>query len=199
MEMMAMMEGEHTDHPPFAPPFLKDGNLVIGQTAAILLYLGDKHGLAPKDAAGRLWTHQLQLTIADLVSEAHDTHHPIGAHLYYEEQKREAKRRAKYFRENRIPRFLGWFESVLERNPGGKPHLAGSSLTYADLSLFHVLEGIIYAFPRAMARALPNAPNVAALHRGVAGRPRIEAYLASDRRMPFNEEGIFRHYAELDG
>jgi glutathione S-transferase len=199
MEMIAMMEGENLDHPPFAPPFLQDGDLVIGQTAAILLYLGDKHGLAPQDAAGRLWTHQLQLTIADFISEAHDTHHPLGAHLYYEQQKREAKRRATYFRENRIPRFLGWFESVLARNPAGKPHLARSSLTYADLSLFQVVEGLSYAFPRAMARALPNAPNVAALHREVAERPRIKAYLASNRRLPFNEEGIFRHYPELDG
>ncbi len=198
-EMMAMMEGEGVDHPPFAPPFLKDGELVIGQTAAILFYLGDKHGLAPKDSAGRLWTLQLQLTIADLVSEAHDTHHPLGAQFYYEDQKPEAKRRAKAFREERIPRFLGYFESVLARNPAGKPHLVGSSLTYADLSLFQAVEGVSYAFPRAMKRALPDAPKVAALHREIAKRPRIKAYLASDRRLPFNEEDIFRHYPELDG
>ncbi len=198
-EMMAMMEGEGAGHLPFAPPFLKDGGLVIGQTAAILFYLGDKHGLAPKDSAGRLWTLQLQLTIADLVSEAHDAHHPLGGDLYYEDQKPEAKRRAKVFRAERIPRFLGYFESVLARNLAGKAHLVGASLTYADLSLFQVVEGLSYAFPRAMKRTLPEIPKVTALHREIAKLPHIKAYLASDRRLPFNEEDIFRHYPELDG
>jgi glutathione S-transferase len=198
-EMTAIMEGHNTDRPPFAPPFLKDGGLLIGQTAAILLHLGDKHGLAPNDEAGRLWTHQLQLTIADLVNEVHETHHPLGADLYYEEQKPEALRRAKCFRERRLPKFLAWFESVLARNPKGSAHLVGAAITSADLSLFQAVEGLAYAFPRALKRTLSNAPHVAALHRAVAGRPRIEAYLASERRLPLNEEGIFRHYPELDG
>jgi glutathione S-transferase len=198
-EMMAILESKTIGRPPFAPPFLKDGDLIIGQTAAILLHLGDRLDLAPKDEAGRLWAHQLQLTIADLVAEAHDTHHPIGAGLYYEDQKPEALRRAKGFREHRIPKYLSWFESVLMRNPNGSAHLVGSSITYADLSVFQVVEGLIYAFPRAMEHALRNAPRVAALHRAVAGRPRIVAYLKSDRRVPFNEDGIFRHYAELSG
>jgi glutathione S-transferase len=198
-EMMTILESATIGHPPFAPPFLKDDGLLIGQTAAILLHLGDRLDLAPKDEAGRLWTHQIQLTIADLVAEAHDTHHPIGPGLYYEDQKPEALRRAKDFREHRIPKFLSWFEGVLTRNPKGSAHLVGSSITYADLSLFQVVEGLVYAFPQAMERALQNAPNVSALHSAVAARPRIEAYLKSDRRLPFNEEGIFRHYTELNG
>jgi len=189
---------EHADHPPFAPPFLKDGDTIIGQTAAILLYLGARHGLAPKDPAGGLWVHQLQLTLSDLVAEAHDTHHPIGVSLYYEDQKEEALKRAADFRENRIPKFLGWFERILSGNPDSHTHLVGSSLTYADLSLFQAVEGLTYAFPKAMERALKKAPQVAALHDAVAERPRIEAYLASPRRIPFNEDGIFRHYPELD-
>jgi glutathione S-transferase len=198
-EMMAILESTAIGHPPFAPPFLKDDGLLIGQTAAILLHLGDRLDLAPKDEAGRLWTHQIQLTIVDLVAEAHDTHHPIGPGLYYEDQKPEALRRAKGFREHRIPKFLSWFEGVLTRNPKGSAHLVGSSINYADLSLFQVVEGLTYAFPRATERALQNAPNVSALRSAVAARPRIEAYLKSDRRLPFNEEGIFRHYAELNG
>jgi glutathione S-transferase len=198
-EMMALMDGQNADRRPFAPPFLKDGDLLIGQTSAILLHLGDKLGLAPKDEAGRLWTHQLQLTIADLVSEVHDTHHPLGVDLYYEDQKPEALRRAKFFRESRLPKFLDWFETVLVRNPKGSAHLVGSALTYADLSLFQAVEGLTYAFPRALKRTLRDAPHVAALHRAIAKRPRIEAYLNSKRRLPFNEEGIFRHYPELDG
>jgi len=197
-EMLALMEAD-IEHPPFAPPFLKDGDFLIGQTAAILLYLGDKLGLAPKDEAGKLWTHQLQLTIADFVAEAHETHHPIGVGLYYEDQKPEAKRRSEDFRKTRIPKFLGWFESVLNRNAKGKAHLVGDSVTYADLSLFQAIEGLNYAFPRAMKRELAKAPHVATLHRAIAGRPHIKAYLASGRRLPFNEEGIFRHYPELDG
>ena len=184
--------------PPFAPPFLKAGRRLIGQTANILLFLGDRHGLAPKADAGRLWTHQLQLTLADLVVEAHDTHHPIASGLYYEDQRREAKLRSADFIANRIPKFLGYFERVLAGNPAGPDHLVGGRLTYADLSLFQVVAGLQYAFPKAMARIGRRHPKVMALHARVAARPRIAAYLASPRRIPFNEQGIFRHYGELD-
>ena len=99
--------------PSFAPPFLRSEEMTTGQTAAILMFLGERHKLAPQDMAGRLWTHQLQLTIADLVNEAHDTHHPVDSSLYYKDQKPEAKRRSQEFREVRIPKFLAWFEKVL--------------------------------------------------------------------------------------
>jgi glutathione S-transferase len=182
------------DHPSFAPPFLKAGPLTIGQTANILLYLGEHHRLAPGDEGGRLWTNQLQLTIADIVVEAHDSHHPMGSALYYEDQKPEAKRRAADFIAQRIPKFLGYFARVL----GPREFLAGDALTYADLSLFQVIDGLRYAFPKAAARAASAWPNLMALHERVARRPNIAAYLASPRRLPFNEEGIFRRYPELD-
>ena len=119
--------------------------------------------------------------------------------LYYEDQKPEALRRAKSFREERIPKFLGWFERVLARNPEGAGQLVGSALTYADLSLFQIVEGLAYAFPRRMRRTLTEVPRLTALRRAIARRPRIRAYLNSDRRIAFNEQGIFRHYPELDG
>jgi glutathione S-transferase len=194
--MLAAMDGP--DHPSFAPPFLKAGELVIGQTANILLYLGQQHGLAPADDAGRLWVNQLQLTIADLVAEAHDTHHPISTSLYYEDQRPEAKRRAADFIETRIPKFFDYFEGILGR-PEPKDYLAGATLTYADLSLFQVIEGLRYAFPAALARIDAGYPLLGALRDRVAARPHIKAYLKSKRRLPFSEEGIFRHYAELDG
>lgn len=182
--------------PPFAPPFLKAGALLIGQTANILLFLGARHGLAPKNEAGRLWVHQLQLTIADLVGEAHDVHHPIAPGLYYEDQKREAKRAAESFIAERIPKYLAYFETVVERGRGS--YLAGARLSYADLSLFQIVEGLRYAFPRTMKRLERRIPRVIGLRNQVAARPRIAAYLASDARIPFNESGIFRHYPELD-
>lgn len=197
--LMAALEGDDVTRPPFAPPFLKDGDVVIGQTAAILLYLGGRLGLAPKDEAGRLWVHQIQLSIADIVGEAHDSHHPISVDLYYEEQQPEALRRAKTFRETRIPKFLAWFEMILARNPQGGRHLVGARISYADLSLFQLVEGLSYAFPICMKRALAKAPLVAELRDAVAKRSHIRAYLASERRIPFNEAGIFRHYRELDG
>ncbi len=196
--MFRLLDGGRGAHPPFAPPFLKAGKLLIGQTANILLYLGERHRLAPADAAGRLWAHQLQLTITDLVVEAHDTHHPIAGGLYYEDQKREAKRRAGDFLATRAPKFLDYFERVLERNPKGERHLVGARLTYADLSLFQIVAGLRYAFPRAMRRLERRHKRVAALHDRVAERPRIAAYLASPRRIAFNEQGIFRHYPALD-
>jgi glutathione S-transferase len=192
------LDGRGVEHPPFAPPFLKSGKLVIAQTANILLYLGPREGLAPKGEAGRLWVHQLQLTVADLVQESHDVHHPLGANFYYEDQKPESLRRAADFRANRLPRFLGYFEDVLARNPAKSGFLAGRTRSYADLSLFQVVEGLRYAFPRAMARLDRDHPRIATLRDRIAARPRIKAYLASDRRIPFNEDGIFRHYPELD-
>lgn len=194
-KMMRLMdEGRQ---PPFAPPFLKAGKLLIGQTAMILFFLGRRHGLAPKDERGRLWVHQCQLTLSDFLVEIHDTHHPIASGLYYEDQKPEARRRAEDFRANRLPKYLGYFENLLAPNPRGG--LAGKRLCYADLSLFQVVEGLTYAFPEAMARTKSRYPQLHALRDRVAARPRIRAYLASDRRIPFNEQGIFRHYAELDG
>ena len=184
-------------YPSFAPPFLKAGRLMIGQTANILAYLGPRHGLAPKSESGRLWVHQLQLTIADLVAEAHDTHHPIASSLYYEDQRREARRTAKYFVAERMPKYLGYFEDVLAS--GGKgAHLAGRTVSYADLSLFQVVEGLRYAFPKAMRRLERKHPRVVALHDRVAERPRIATYVSSANRISFNQNGIFRHYPELD-
>ena len=194
--MMRLLRGDGTEHIPFAPPFLKSGELVIGQTANILLYLGARHGLAPENEAGRLGAHQLQLTIADFVDEIHDTHHPIASSLYYEDQRREAKARAEDFVKSRTPKYLGYFERVLEKT--GSRCLVGSDLTYPDLSLFQIVAGLRYAFPRMMARLEPRHRRVVALHDRIAARPRIAAYVASQRRIPFNQEGVFRHYPELD-
>src|SRR5262245_5839787 len=182
--------------PPFAPPILKVGKLVIAQTANILLYLGLRHGLAPKDEAGRLWVHQLQLTISDLVVEIHDTHHPVTSWLYFEEQKPAAKRRTADFWKYRVPKFLGYFERVLEASGG--PHLLGRKLSYVDLSLFQIVEGLRYAFPKRMKRFERKVPRVIALHDRVAKRPRIAGYLASKRRIPFSQWGIYRYFKELD-
>ncbi len=195
--MMKLLDGSRIKHPPFAPPFLKSGERLIAQTANILLFLGARHDLAPRSDDGRLWTHQLQLTIADFVDEVHDTHHPIAGSLYFEDQRREAKQRAADFRKNRAPKFLGYFERVLERSGG--TYLLGRKRTYADLSLFQMVEGLRYAFPTATARMEKKSPRTVALHDAVARRPRIAAYLVSERRIPFNEQGIFRHYKELDG
>jgi glutathione S-transferase len=191
------LESERVKRAPFAPPFLKAGKLVIAQTSNILLYLGPRHGLAPKEEAGRLWTHQLQLTIADLVAEAHDVHHPVGSGLYYEQQKKEAHRAAKHFTAERIPKFLSYFEAALDRSGGN--YLNGARISYADLSLFQVVEGLRYAFPNTMKRLAKKLPETAALVDRVRLRPRLAAYLNSGRRVPFNESGIFRHYPELDG
>ena len=196
--MMQLLDGQEIECPPFAPPFLRVGELVIAQTANILLYLGAHHRLAPMAEPGRLRAQQLQLTIADLVDEAHDTHHPIASSLFYEDQRAEAKLRAADFVRSRMSKYLGYFERVLARNPKGDRHLVGARLSYPDLSLFQVVAGLRYAFPRAMAALDPHHPRVVALHDRVQERPRIAAYLASPRRIAFNEHGIFRHYPELD-
>ncbi len=196
--LMRLLDDPAIERPPFAPPILKSGRQWIAQTAAILLYLGGRLGLAPRDAAGRLWTHQLQLTIADLVVEAHDTHHPLGPTLYYDEQRAEAKRRAHEFIAQRLPKYLGYFERVRARNAANGPGLVGERVTYADLSLAQVVAGLRYAFPVASAGALGTCPRVAELHDLVFARAAIARYAASGRRVPFNEDGIFRHYPELD-
>ncbi|MEO9160930.1 MAG: glutathione S-transferase [Casimicrobiaceae bacterium] len=196
--MMALLDGESVKRPSFAPPFLKAGRQLIGQTANILLFLGSRHGLAPDDDAGRLWTHQLQLTIADLVNEVHDSHHPLASSMYYEEQRREAKKRAASLVRERLPKFLGYFERSLVRNARTPGFLVGRALTYVDLSMFQIVSGLRYAYPNAMAGLEKRCPGLTGLHDRVRLRPRIAAYLASPRRLPFNEQGIFRHYRELD-
>ena len=193
--MMRMMQAQ-SGTPPFAPPFLKAGKLVIGQTANILFYLGSRHGLAPKAEAGQLWVHQLQLTVTDLVTEVHDTHHPIGPSLYYEDQRAAAKKRTGEFWKERVPKYLGYFEGILKGSGGG--WLTGRRLTYVDLSLFQIVEGLRYAFPERMKAFERRIPGLVDLHDRVAARPNIRAYLASERRIAFNEDGIFRHYKELD-
>lgn len=196
--MLAFIDEERVARPPFAPPFLIAGSLIIGQTANILLFLGERHDLAPATLAGRLWTHQLQLTIADLVAEGHDAHHPIAVSLYYEDQKREAKRRTHHLIKDRLPKFLGYFETVLERNPRGPKFLVGAKLTYVDLSTYQLIDGLRYAFPKAMTRLARRMPRLMDLYARIPSRPRIAAYLASDRRIANNEDDIFRHYPELD-
>jgi len=193
--MMRMMEAR-SGTPPFAPPFLKAGKLVIGQTANILLYLGSRHGLAPKTDAAKLWVHQLQLTLADLVLEVHDTHHPLGPSLYYDDQRAPARKRTEEFWKERVPKYLGYFERLLKDNSGR--YVTGRRLTYVDLSLFQIVEGLRYAFPKRMKPFEQKIPGLIGLHERVAVRPNIKAYLSSDRRIPFNEDGIFRRYEELD-
>jgi glutathione S-transferase len=170
----------------FACPFLRAGTTVVAQTALILHFLGPRLDLAPKSDKARMWLHQQQLTISDFLVEVHDTHHPVGSGLYYEDQKPEALRRAQDFRKQRLPKFLDYFER-LERP---------KAFTYLDLSLFQMMQGLRYAFPKTMKAR--RYPKLAALHDKVEKRPRVGAYLASGRRIAFNEQGIFRHYPELD-
>ena len=194
--MMRFLDGKRVAHPPYAPPFLKAGNLVIAQTALILHYLGPRLNLAPRDEVGRLWAHQLQLTIADLVTHIHDTHHPVSGWLYFEEQRPAARRRTKDFWRYRVPKFLGYFERVLAANGG--TYMVGRRISYVDLSLFEIIEGLRYAFPRRMKRFERRVPRLIALRDRVAKRPRIKTYLASKRRIPFSQWGIYRYFKELD-
>eukprot|EP01111_Echinosteliopsis_oligospora_P000611 TRINITY_DN10688_c0_g1_i1.p1 TRINITY_DN10688_c0_g1~~TRINITY_DN10688_c0_g1_i1.p1 ORF type:complete len:256 (-),score=72.71 TRINITY_DN10688_c0_g1_i1:61-786(-) len=198
--IVSQMKATDNPHPPLAPPFLVDGDFTIAQTANILMYLGEKHDLAPKDTQSKYFINQLQLCISDFVGESHDVHHPIASALYYEDQKDEASKKAKDFRERRIPYFFNYFEKILAYNKKHDKgnHLAGMFLTYVDLSLFQVVEGIKYAFPKAAARALKETPLVVALAQSVKVSPNIARYLTSPRRLTFNESGVFRYYPELD-
>ena len=196
--LLQALRDPNAEHPPYAPPFLRDGARVISQSANILRYLGPKIGLAPSDEAGCEWAHQLQLVITDLIKEVHDTHHPLAANWYYDEQKPEALRYTQHFLAQRLPGYLAYFERVLARNSHGPGHLVGNAISYVDTSMFQMVEGLRYAFPNAMARAENAVPLLIALHDRVAQRPKLAAYLASSRRIAFNEHGIFRYYPELD-
>lgn len=197
--MLRIIESRSIAHPPFAPPFLRDGDILIAQTANILQYLGPKLGLAPKSVTKSLWLHQLQLTISDFVSEIHDVHHPISGSLYYHQQLPEAKRRAGHFTRERIPKYLGYFEHLLTQRPGDNQYLSGRNVSYVDLSVFQLITGLDYAFPKTMKKLIADYPRLTALHDRVAARRNIARYLASERRLAFNENGLFRHYPELDG
>lgn len=196
--IMKFLEDPSLERPPFAPPFLKAGKLLISQTANILQFLGPRLSLVPQSEESRLWAHQLQLTIADWLYETGQTHHPIANVLYYEEQRDEAKKRGGHFISTRIPKFLGYFERILKLNGESGEFVFGNQISYVDLSLFQMIEGSRYAFPKTMARLEPQHPRLVALHDRVKARPRIAAYLSSPRRLPFSEQGIFRHYPELE-
>ncbi|KNH09927.1 Glutathione S-transferase [Candidatus Burkholderia brachyanthoides] len=196
--MMKIINSKTEPDIPFAPPFLKDGNLIVPHVANILLYLRPKLGLAPKDEGLRYVAYGLQLTIADFVTEVHDTHHPLATDLYHEDQKDAAKIRTRNFLDQRVPKFISYFERVLKQNPHGDKQMVGDTASYVDLSVFQIVDGLHYAFPRAMKTFGKHYPHVAALHEAVLERPNIAAYVDSERRIAFNESGIFRHYAELD-
>jgi glutathione S-transferase len=196
--MMKVLRSKTEPHIPFAPPFLKDGQLIVPQVANILMYLGPKLSLAPEVEGLRHVANGIQLTIMDMVTEVHDTHHPIATTLYYEDQRDAAKARSAQFIKHRIPKFMEYFERVLKRNPEGERQMVGNSLSYVDLSLFQLFEGLSYAFPRATKNFRADYPALTALHKAVRARPNISRYLASKRRVPFNDSGIFRHYPELD-
>jgi glutathione S-transferase len=194
--IVKLLRDESLATPAFAPPVLRAGPVVVAQTANILQFVAPALGLVPDDAASRAWAHQLQLTVSDVVSEVHETHHPISTGRYYEEQKAEAKLRARDFLAARLPKFLGYFERALARNGG--TWFVGGAASYVDLSVFQIMVGLAYAFPRAMAAAEAQHPLLVALRDRVAARPNVAAYLASARCVPFNEAGIFRRYPELD-
>ncbi len=194
--ILEFMRGDRPGQPPYAPPILVHDELVLAQSAAICAYLAERHGLSPLDSGPRKQALQLHLTVADVADEAHATHHPVSTALYYDDQKEAARAAARHFLDQRLPGFLGYFERVLERGAG--PWLMGSALTYPDLSLFQLLEGLAYAFPKGFARAAESTPGILGIRDRVAARPRIAAYLDSERRIPFNEYGVFRHYSELD-
>lgn len=196
--LRALLQDEHTPHPVFGPPALRAGEVVLAQTALILQFLGPRLGLVPDDEPSRLWAHQLQLTVTDFLAELHDTHHPLATHLTYADQKSAALERSKAFRELRLPKFLGYFERALRQNPHGPGHAVAARLSYVDLSFFQLVAGLRYAFPRAFARVSKATPHLVSLAAAVEQLPRLAAYLASPRRWPFNEDGLFRRYPELD-
>ena len=196
--ILKVLEARSIRRPPFAPPILKAGRQFISQTPNILLFLGGRLKLAPRDEAGKLWAHQLQLTLLDFYLEIFHTHHPLGDGYAYEEQRSAAKRRTKDFLAARLPKFLGYFERVLELNRVRGPWMVGAQLGYVDLSMAQVIAGLRYAFPSASRTAFRNRPRLRTLHDLVFDRPRIAHYVASGRRLAFNNEDLFRHYPQLD-
>ena len=193
-----LLSGQQAGALPFAPPILKHGPLVIAQTALILQYLGPRLDLVPADEQARVYAHQLQLTVTDLLQEIHDVHHPIAVSLYYEDQQIEARRRAGHLITERLPKYLGYFERALGRARNEGRFLLGAQASYVDLSLFQVLAGLRYAFPVSLTSLTPKVPGLVDLAARMVERPRLSAYLASPRRIPFNQHGVFRHYPELD-
>lgn len=193
--------------PPFAPPALRipsEGKrgtaLVIYQTPSILAYLGDRLGLAGADQAERAWVLSHTLTALDCNNEVHDTHHPIAVSEYYEAQMDEALKKAKVFREHRIPKFLGYFERLLMGNKehGGGRYLVGCKLSFADTTVWQVLSGLEFAFPREIEARKQEYPTLfEKFYPSIREEKGIKEYLASNRRLPFGM-GVYRHYPELD-
>ncbi|MCB2067741.1 MAG: glutathione S-transferase [Erythrobacter sp.] len=192
VEHMHALEGMR----PFAPPYIVDGDVVIGQTPLILQYLSDREGLGSGEMEVDLKLFQLQMDIADFVQEVHSVHHPIASELHYADQMAEAFDRAQNFRANRLPKYLIHFDNALAANGG--PFSLGQQWSHVDTSLFQVMEGLDYMFPNYMAAMQGSWPYLEGLQGAVPEIDGLADYLASEERIEFNENGIFRHYEELD-
>jgi glutathione S-transferase len=182
---------------PFAPPYLVDGAFAIAQVAHILAWLADRHDFGAGELERDLELITLQLTISDMVAEVHAVHHPISTALYYADQKDAALQAAAHFRTERMLKFLDYFEDALGANQG--PFVLGRKWSHVDTSLFQLVEGLRYMFPQRMEAIGDDYPRLLACHEAVVALEGIAAYRASERCIPFNKDGIFRHYPELDG
>ncbi|HHO51810.1 MAG TPA: glutathione S-transferase [Deltaproteobacteria bacterium] len=188
------VRGSLGGRPHRALPILVDGEEVLSQTPVICTYLAEAYGLAP-GREHRWGALTLLLTAMDLVTEAHDVHHPVSSRLRYEDQQPEARRAAELFVRERLPSFLAHLEGVCRDNPQSD-WMIGGRLSHVDLVVEQLLRGLEHAFPAAMASA--PIPGLRALAAAAASLPRIAAYRASERCIPFNRDGLFRAYPELD-
>ncbi len=195
--MQALLADPAGGGPFFAPPILRHGDVTLSQTAAILQYLGPRLRLVPDDEASRLRANHLQLTIADFVLEAHDTHHPIASSLYYEDQKAEAARRAHAFVQSRLPKYLGYFERVVEAQRRGRgPACRGrGSVVRRSVAVSDHRRARVRVSARAFTRRRQDAALASAARsrgRGTGGR-RLPAVPATHSVQPA------RHLPELPG
>ncbi|MBI4814756.1 MAG: glutathione S-transferase family protein [Deltaproteobacteria bacterium] len=181
----------------FAPPILRHGARLVSHTANILAYVGPRLGLVGESEVARDTAHQLQLTVTDFVAEIHNTHHPVSPSLYFEDQVEEAKRATHHFLESRMPKYLRHFEKTATRSGG--PWILGDAMTYVDLSMFQLHEGLSYAFPQSFVTFRARIPHLVSIVEAVRRLEQVQKYLSSERRLSFNQHGLFRRYPELEG
>jgi len=174
---------EAQPYPALAPPAIRKNNFILGQTAVCAKRLAMEFGFYPTDEDDAAHAEQIVTTVHEYIAEGRSAFHPVKNTMSYHDQKEEAKPYIAAFKADRLPRYMTNFERFLKANRGGGGFFVGDSLSYVDLQVMVMLQVTRSQFPDAW-----EALDAKLLKDHLAqmeARPRIKAYLLSDRKQPF--------------
>nr|ACM44934.1 sigma-class glutathione S-transferase [Laternula elliptica] len=185
----SIIKGEIGGYPVMMPPVVAKGDFRLGQTQMICQYLAGKYGLAPKGEEDKIHAEQVCASMYDYLTEGYGAFHGAKPGVKYADQKEEAQRYIDRVVQQRLPRYLKHFETVLAANTAGTGFLFGDSISHADLALFHIMNATEFQFPEVY-KSADYIPLLKAHRDRIASRPNIVAYTQSERCKPFSGDSF---------